>query len=51
MNDLRAIINVIMQILTHNFVVFGARINLLAVTIGCGIIAILLYFFYRVFSD
>lgn len=51
MNDLRAIFNVIMQILQHNFVVLGVRINLLAVIIGCGIIAIVLYFFYCVFSD
>lgn len=51
MNDLRAIVSVIMQIMTKNFVVFGTRINLLAVAIGCGVITILLYFFYRVFGD
>lgn len=51
MNILRAIIDVIMRILTHNFPVFGTSINLLSVMIGCGVISILLYFFYRVFSD
>lgn len=51
MSELRSIVSVIMQILQHNFVVFGTRINLLAVIIGCGVISIFLYFFYGVFSD
>ena len=51
MNDVRNTFSVIMNILQHNFVVLGVRINLLAVIIGCGVIAIVLYFWFGVFDD
>ena len=51
MEDLRNTFDVVMNILQHNFVVLGVRINLLAVVIGCGVIAIALSFFFGVFDD
>ena len=51
MNDLRGIFSEIMEILQHNFVVLGFRLNLLEVVIGCGVIAIALSFFFGVFDD
>lgn len=51
MNDLRSVFSEVMEILQHNFVVLGVRINLLAVVIGCGVIAIVLSFFFGVFDD
>lgn len=51
MNDLRNVFSEIMEILQHNFVVLGVRLNLLAVVIGCGVIAIALSFFFGVFDD
>ena len=51
MNDVKYAFSVIMSILQHRFVVLGVSINLLSVIIGCGIIGLVLYFFFGVFDE
>ena len=51
MSALQSIINVLMQILTKTFVIFGVRINLLAFIIGTSLLALVGYFIFGIFDD